>query len=76
MYNLGRAYHELGLVHIAIHFYERVLNLPSCSDLVTVSTFVSYLTKRMIPLSSPTRRETQTCLMPSICGPKPRSICR
>ncbi|ORX58729.1 TPR-like protein [Hesseltinella vesiculosa] len=28
-YNMGRAYHGLGLVHLAVHHYERALVLPS-----------------------------------------------
>ncbi|KAJ3584153.1 hypothetical protein NHX12_014649 [Muraenolepis orangiensis] len=28
MYNLGRALHQLGLVHLAIHYYQRALSLP------------------------------------------------
>jgi len=27
-YNVGRAYHLLGLTHLAIEFYERVLGKP------------------------------------------------
>lgn len=26
-YNLGRAYHQLGIVHLAVPYYEKVLSL-------------------------------------------------
>lgn len=28
LYNLGRALHQLGLSHLAIHYYEKALTLP------------------------------------------------
>ncbi|XP_012678907.2 general transcription factor 3C polypeptide 3 [Clupea harengus] len=28
MYNLGRALHQLGLMHLAIHYYQKALSLP------------------------------------------------
>ncbi|XP_033837694.1 general transcription factor 3C polypeptide 3 [Periophthalmus magnuspinnatus] len=28
MYNIGRALHQLGLAHLAIHYYEKALSLP------------------------------------------------
>ncbi|KAM4602084.1 general transcription factor 3C polypeptide 3 [Polymixia lowei] len=31
MYNLGRALHQLGLVHLAIHYYQKALTLPPCT---------------------------------------------
>lgn len=27
-YNLGRSLHQLGLLHLAIHYYQKVLELP------------------------------------------------
>lgn len=27
-YNLGRGLHQLGLLHLAIHYYQKVLELP------------------------------------------------
>lgn len=27
-YNLGRGLHQLGLVHLAIHYYQKALELP------------------------------------------------
>jgi len=27
-YNLGRGLHQLGLLHLAIHYYQKVLDLP------------------------------------------------
>lgn len=29
LYNLGRALHQLGLTHLALHYYEKALTLPS-----------------------------------------------
>uniref|UniRef100_A0A672YUV2 General transcription factor IIIC, polypeptide 3 n=1 Tax=Sphaeramia orbicularis TaxID=375764 RepID=A0A672YUV2_9TELE len=29
MYNLGRALHQMGLVHLAIHYYQKALTLPA-----------------------------------------------
>nr|XP_006815709.1 PREDICTED: general transcription factor 3C polypeptide 3-like [Saccoglossus kowalevskii] len=31
-YNLGRAFHQLGLVHLAIHYYKKSLSLPKVVD--------------------------------------------
>ncbi len=28
LYNIGRALHQLGLGHLAIHYYEKALTLP------------------------------------------------
>ena len=28
MYNLGRALHQVGLVHLALHYYHKALSLP------------------------------------------------
>lgn len=28
MYNLGRALHQMGLTHLAIHYYQKALTLP------------------------------------------------
>ena len=35
LYNLGRAAHHLGLLHIALHFYERALASPPVSSIST-----------------------------------------
>uniref|UniRef100_H2U0T2 General transcription factor IIIC, polypeptide 3 n=1 Tax=Takifugu rubripes TaxID=31033 RepID=H2U0T2_TAKRU len=32
MYNLGRALHQLGLTHLAIHYYQKALALPGMPD--------------------------------------------
>ncbi|XP_037617972.1 general transcription factor 3C polypeptide 3 [Sebastes umbrosus] len=29
MYNLGRALHQIGLIHLAIHYYQKALTLPA-----------------------------------------------
>lgn len=29
MYNLGRALHQMGLTHLAIHYYQKALTLPA-----------------------------------------------
>lgn len=29
VYNLGRALHQLGLTHLAIHYYQKALTLPA-----------------------------------------------
>lgn len=29
MYNLGRALHQMGLTHLAIHYYQKALELPA-----------------------------------------------
>ncbi|MED6292133.1 General transcription factor IIIC, polypeptide 3 [Characodon lateralis] len=29
MYNLGRALHQMGLTHLAIHYYQKALSLPA-----------------------------------------------
>uniref|UniRef100_A0A3Q1GEM1 General transcription factor IIIC, polypeptide 3 n=1 Tax=Acanthochromis polyacanthus TaxID=80966 RepID=A0A3Q1GEM1_9TELE len=32
MYNLGRALHQMGLTHLAIHYYQKALTLPGIAD--------------------------------------------
>uniref|UniRef100_A0A3B3VJZ2 General transcription factor IIIC, polypeptide 3 n=1 Tax=Poecilia latipinna TaxID=48699 RepID=A0A3B3VJZ2_9TELE len=32
MYNLGRALHQMGLTHLAIHYYQKALSLPGISE--------------------------------------------
>lgn len=29
MFNLGRALHQMGLAHLAIHYYQKALSLPA-----------------------------------------------
>ncbi|XP_061082620.1 general transcription factor 3C polypeptide 3 isoform X3 [Conger conger] len=48
LYNIGRALHQLGLTHLAIHYYQKALNTPSPSlegiedDQVDLSREIAY----------------------------------
>lgn len=45
MYNVGRALHQMGLTHLAVHYYQTALTFPTPSLEVCHSSLISALSK-------------------------------
>lgn len=61
MFNLGRALHQMGLSHLAIHYYQKALELPA--EKLEVKTPHTIICLRELAGSSRLKRLLYTLLL-------------